>query len=207
MTTIHSTAIVEKGARIGNGVAIGPYSVIGPSVVIGDNVVIKSHVVIDGHTIVDYYLGQLLEQRPMILNFAVKQHSFLLGKSVKFVIVISNNATLAGNVIIEDCAVIGGISAVNQHGYSSSTIHILMSAFRKLYRSHLPMKEALYKIRSDIEQTDEVLTSLFLMLQVGLSLKILYIKEFKELECALHENCLFWDSTVSFLEHLIENSL
>ncbi|KAM9975515.1 hypothetical protein ACTFIW_012099 [Dictyostelium discoideum] len=41
-----------------------------------------------------------------------------------------------------------------------------------------------------------------------LHLKILYIKEFKGLDCALHENRFFWTPqfAASFLEHLIDNS-
>jgi len=47
---IHSTAIVDPGARIGANVAIGPYSIIGPDVEIGDNTEVGPHVVIKGHT-------------------------------------------------------------------------------------------------------------------------------------------------------------
>ena len=35
---IHPTAIVEKGARLGQGVRIGPYCVIGADVVLADDV-------------------------------------------------------------------------------------------------------------------------------------------------------------------------
>jgi UDP-N-acetylglucosamine acyltransferase len=49
-THIHSTAIVEPGARLGEGVEIGPYSVIGPRVELGDGVRIHSHVAIAGQT-------------------------------------------------------------------------------------------------------------------------------------------------------------
>ncbi len=47
---IHSTAIVDKKARIGANVEIGPYSVIGPDVEIGDDCVIGPHVVVRGPT-------------------------------------------------------------------------------------------------------------------------------------------------------------
>ena len=50
MATIHPTAIVEDGARLGDNVAIGAFSIIGPDVVLGDGVVVGSHVVLDGHT-------------------------------------------------------------------------------------------------------------------------------------------------------------
>ncbi len=48
--TIHATAVVEPGAKLGEGVAIGPYCVVGPDVVLGDNVALMSHVVVAGHT-------------------------------------------------------------------------------------------------------------------------------------------------------------
>jgi len=48
--SIHSTAIIEDGATIGNNVTIGAYCVIGAEVTLGDNVELKSHVVVDGLT-------------------------------------------------------------------------------------------------------------------------------------------------------------
>ncbi len=47
---IHPTAIIAKGAQIGNNVTIGPYCVIGAQVVLHDNTNIYSHTVIDGNT-------------------------------------------------------------------------------------------------------------------------------------------------------------
>ena len=47
---IHSTAVVDAGARLGKDVEIGPYAVIGENVVIGDNCKIYPHAVIDGNT-------------------------------------------------------------------------------------------------------------------------------------------------------------
>jgi len=50
MSTVHSTAVVDPAATIGEGCAIGPYCVIGPDVTLGDSCQLHSHVVIDGHT-------------------------------------------------------------------------------------------------------------------------------------------------------------
>jgi len=47
---IHSTAIIEDGARLGNNVSVGAYSIIGPDVEIGDDCWIGPHVVISGRT-------------------------------------------------------------------------------------------------------------------------------------------------------------
>lgn len=47
---IHSTVLIDPGARIGDNVSIGPYSVIGPDVSIDDDTWIGPHVVIKGPT-------------------------------------------------------------------------------------------------------------------------------------------------------------
>lgn len=47
---VHSTAVVESGAKIGNNVSIGAYSFIGPGVTIKDNAKIAQNVVIVGKT-------------------------------------------------------------------------------------------------------------------------------------------------------------
>jgi len=46
MATIHTTALVDPRAVIGDGVEIGPYCVVGPDVVIGDGTVLHNHVTI-----------------------------------------------------------------------------------------------------------------------------------------------------------------
>ncbi len=48
--SIHSTAIVDPKAALGNNVEIGPFSIVGADVQLGDNVRLQSHVVIEGHT-------------------------------------------------------------------------------------------------------------------------------------------------------------
>lgn len=50
-STIHPTAVVAPGARLGDGVSIGPYAIIGERVRLGDNVSIGTHAVIDGDTV------------------------------------------------------------------------------------------------------------------------------------------------------------
>lgn len=50
MPGIHSTAIVEPGAELGEGVEIGPYSVVGAHVRLGARTRVRSHVNLDGWT-------------------------------------------------------------------------------------------------------------------------------------------------------------
>ncbi|MFZ1814462.1 MAG: acyl-ACP--UDP-N-acetylglucosamine O-acyltransferase [Rhizobiaceae bacterium] len=49
-SNIHSSAVVEDGARLGEGVKIGPFCHVGKDVVLGDDVELKSHVVVAGNT-------------------------------------------------------------------------------------------------------------------------------------------------------------
>lgn len=50
MSNIHSAAVIEEGAKLGNNVTIEPYAIIKKNVTLGDNVTIKSHAYIDGYT-------------------------------------------------------------------------------------------------------------------------------------------------------------
>ncbi len=50
MNTIHSTALVEDGAKIGENVSIGPYCMVGADVILDDGVSLVSHVVVAGKT-------------------------------------------------------------------------------------------------------------------------------------------------------------
>ena len=49
---IHKTAIVSRGAEIGEGVRIGPYAVISDRVTIGEGTLVGPHTVIDGPTVI-----------------------------------------------------------------------------------------------------------------------------------------------------------
>ncbi|GLQ57812.1 acyl-ACP--UDP-N-acetylglucosamine O-acyltransferase [Devosia nitrariae] len=48
--SIHQTAIVAPGARLGHNVKIGPYCVVGENVVLDADVELISHVCVEGHT-------------------------------------------------------------------------------------------------------------------------------------------------------------
>jgi UDP-N-acetylglucosamine acyltransferase len=50
MSTIHPSAVVAPGARLGRDCHVGPYCVVGGEVVLGDGVRLESHCVIDGQT-------------------------------------------------------------------------------------------------------------------------------------------------------------
>jgi UDP-N-acetylglucosamine acyltransferase len=49
-STIHPTAIIEKGAKLAAGVTVGPFCTVGAHVKIGADTQLVSHVVVTGHT-------------------------------------------------------------------------------------------------------------------------------------------------------------
>jgi UDP-N-acetylglucosamine acyltransferase len=61
--TIHPTAIIEEGARLGEGVAVGPFCRVSSRAVLGAGVDLKSHVVIEGRT--------SLGERTVVYPFAI----------------------------------------------------------------------------------------------------------------------------------------
>jgi len=50
--SVHPTAIVARGAKLGAGVQVGPFCVIGDDVVVGRGTRIHGHVTIEGHTVI-----------------------------------------------------------------------------------------------------------------------------------------------------------
>lgn len=48
--SIHSSAVVAKGAVVPDSCTVGPFSTIGPDVVLGEGCILISHVVLDGRT-------------------------------------------------------------------------------------------------------------------------------------------------------------
>jgi UDP-N-acetylglucosamine acyltransferase len=47
---IHTSAVIEDGAKVGDGVTIGPFCMVGPDVELGDGVELVSHVAVAGRT-------------------------------------------------------------------------------------------------------------------------------------------------------------
>lgn len=71
---VHSTAIVDPAAQIGNNVEVGPYSIIGPEVALGENTIIQSHVVIESSVTIGTgnFIGHgtIIGAPPQDLSFA-----------------------------------------------------------------------------------------------------------------------------------------
>jgi UDP-N-acetylglucosamine acyltransferase len=85
MAAIHATAIVERGAELGEGVSIGPYCIVGPDVRLGANVSLMSHVVIAGRTQIGdatrIYPFASIGQPPQDLKYAGEPSELIIGRS------------------------------------------------------------------------------------------------------------------------------
>jgi UDP-N-acetylglucosamine acyltransferase len=80
---IHSTALVDESAQLGEGVVVGPYSIIGPGVTIGDRTRVGPHVLIERHTTVGadcaLYKGAVLGTDPQDLKYAGEATELRIG--------------------------------------------------------------------------------------------------------------------------------
>ena len=78
---IHSTAIVDPTAKIGNDVAIGPYAVIGANVLVGERSTIESHARIESEVTIGSgnFIGQgaIVGTAPQDLSFSPERKTYV----------------------------------------------------------------------------------------------------------------------------------
>lgn len=117
MAKVHSTAVIEDGARIGADVEIGPFCVIGRDVAVGEGSVLHSHVVVAGNTTIGtnarIYPFASVGSQPQDLKFQGELTRLEIGDNVT----IRENTTL--NPGTEGG---GGVTRLGNH------VHILAGA-------------------------------------------------------------------------------
>lgn len=117
--TIHPTAIIDPGARLGEGVSVGPYSVIGPDVEVGDNTWIGPHVVVNGPTRIGrdnrIYQFASLGESPQDKKYAGEPTRLEIGdRNVIRESVTINRGTVGG----------GGVTRIGDDNWLMAYIHI-----------------------------------------------------------------------------------
>lgn len=117
---IKNGVILDGHTTVGAGTTIWPYAVIGTKtqdlkfrgevtfVEIGKNCQIREFVTINSSC--GENTKVIVGDNCLIMAYCHVAHNCEIGNRV----IMANNATLAGHVIVEDCAVIGGLSAVHQ---------------------------------------------------------------------------------------------
>jgi len=133
MSKIHSTAVIEDGAKLGADVEIGPYCYIGSGVTLGDGVILKPHVVVDGQTAIGektrVYSFASLGEGPQVrghddetttlvtgANNEIRQHVTTHPGSAngrRQTIIGDNNMFMVGAHIAHDCIVGDNVTFAN----------------------------------------------------------------------------------------------
>jgi UDP-N-acetylglucosamine acyltransferase len=109
--SIHPTAIIAKGAKLGANVSIGPYSIVGEQVTLADGVILHSHAVIEGNTIIgaqtEVFPFTSLGHRPQDKKFKGEESRLEIGaRNVIREHVTMNPGTEGGGMITkvgDDC--------------------------------------------------------------------------------------------------------
>jgi len=82
---IHSTAIVDKKARLADDIEVGPYAIIGPNAEIAKGTVIGNNVTIDGYTTIGegnrIFTGAVIGSIPQDLKYKGKKSFLKIGKN------------------------------------------------------------------------------------------------------------------------------
>lgn len=115
---IHPTAIIEKGANLGEGVKIGPYSIIGKDVTIGAGTEIGSHCVIGGWT----KIGSANKISSSVIIGAEPQD--FKYKGFKSFVEVGDNNVIREFVTIHRAADEGGKTIVGNSNMLMAYVHI-----------------------------------------------------------------------------------
>lgn len=104
--TIHPTAIIAPGVKIGKNVVIEPYAVINsPHVVLEDNVTIKSHVYIDGYTTIGsgttIYPCASIGTKTQDLKFRGEKTFVKIGKNCEIREFVTINSSCHENSVVQ----------------------------------------------------------------------------------------------------------
>ncbi|MFT4690751.1 MAG: UDP-N-acetylglucosamine acyltransferase [Limisphaerales bacterium] len=117
---LHSHVVIDGHTELGSGNDIYPFAALGLKTQdlkwkggttytrIGDNNTFRENVTV--HSATNDSDATVIGSNNSILAYCHIAHDCQLGNSI----VMSNVATLAGHVTVEDCAIIGGLAAVHQ---------------------------------------------------------------------------------------------
>lgn len=140
-TWIGSNVTIMEGARIGKNCKIFPGAVIAAIpqdlkfnneetlVRIGDNTVIREFVTINRGTKANW--ETVVGNNCLLMAYVHVAHDCIIGNNV----IMANAATLAGHIVVDDWAIIGGLSAVHQ--FVNIGAHVMISG-GSLVRKDVP---------------------------------------------------------------------
>jgi len=142
-TNIHSTAIVDPRAELGNDVTVGPYTVIGGGVTIGDGTSLGPYVVVEGRTVIGknntVYAGAVLGSRSQdlkdrgedtylrigdgnIFREYVTVNCGLAEETARTTVIGDNNLFMALTHVAHDCQVGNNVVMANLSGLGGHVV-------------------------------------------------------------------------------------
>ena len=117
-SSIHSTAVIGSGAKLGDGVVVGPYTVIEEDVVIGDGTVIGPHVhIADGARIGNQCrisTGAVLSTAPQDLKYEGEKTYLHIGDRtvVRECVTLNRGTKASGRTVVgSDCLIMAYVHA------------------------------------------------------------------------------------------------
>jgi UDP-N-acetylglucosamine acyltransferase len=103
-STIHPTAIVEPGAKLGKNVTIEAYAIVKGTVTLKDNVVIKSHALIEGNTTIgentSIYPYASIGTKPQDLKYKGEKTFVEIGKNNEIREFVTINSSSGENTVV-----------------------------------------------------------------------------------------------------------
>ncbi len=116
-TSIHSSAIVEDGATLGEGVKVGPYCIVGAQATLSDGVELISHAVVTGRTSVGaksvLYPFASVGHRPQDLKYAGEPSTLEIGENTTIREHVTINPGTAGGGMLtrigDNCLIMIGV--------------------------------------------------------------------------------------------------
>lgn len=205
-TKLHSHVVVTGWTKLGRRCQVFPFAVLGGSpqdrkyqeerseLELGDDVIVREHATLHRGTAAGQH-KTIIGDRTLLMAYTHVAHDCTVGRDV----VMTNGATLAGHVTVEDAAILGGFAAVGQmlrigestmlaagamveqdappfctvagdrakvrtvniiglrrRGLEQQAITSIKQAFRVLFRSGLPLLEAMENVRQEVPTCREV---------------------------------------------------
>ena len=119
MSNIHATAVIEKGAIIGDNVTIGPFVTISSQTIIGDNSIVDAHAVIAGKTTIGkanhIFSHAVVGSIPQDLKYSGEKVELIIGNNNKIrEFTLINPGTKGG----------GGVTKIGDNNLLMGYVHL-----------------------------------------------------------------------------------
>ncbi|MCW8886008.1 MAG: hypothetical protein OQK12_12275 [Motiliproteus sp.] len=123
---IHSTAIIENGAKIGSNVTIGAYTIIGKNVIVGDDTIIQNNCELGVHSIEDNSAPLIIGNKSLIRSSSIFYSGSTFGSMLNtgHRVTVREGVTAGENLQIGTLCDIQGDCIIGNYVRMHSNVHI-----------------------------------------------------------------------------------